>query len=81
MAGRPRKQRFIALRDRRLYLRFTEADYALLSRLGVLRGMCPGDTAYSIVSNFLMEQARWNPDLNVWWMKEIARIQAEEMSQ
>lgn len=77
MAGRPRKQRIVALRDRKLYLRFTEVDYALLSRLGVLTGRCPADAAYDILQRALADANRYNPALMLWWQQETIRIVKE----
>lgn len=81
MAGRPRKQRITALKDRRIYIRLTEADYALICHLGTLRGLCPADTLWALAWQQATEVSRWAPSIEKWWFDEIVRIQAEENAQ
>lgn len=77
MAGRPRKERSLALRDRKVYLRFTEVDYAMVSKLGVLSGRCPADTIYDIVQRAIAEATRYDAALRLWWNEETLRIMRE----
>lgn len=65
-------------KDRRVYLRFSERDFALLQRMAVLDAKCIADELEDILNAAAQQRAREDWKLYSWWQDECFRISLEE---
>lgn len=73
-----RKRPPLSVKNRRVYLRFTEQDFCLLQRMCVLDSKCIADLLQEIVMGAARDRARGDWALAQWWSDEKFRIALEE---